>query len=258
MLNAHKSDWNCDVYTSNADTKLNFISLGGGLYRIHLDSDKTRYMTATGTTTGSNVNWQTLNESSSAQKWRVVSISEVDATTQKVLSIPSERNCNWSQFYSEITTALNSTKGCTIVTALNLMNYYGPSSYTITDALPGWKSGVVWSTQWEGNFRTRSSCDYGTSNANQASAFAAIRVQLYLGKPVIVNIGTGNNDSHTVMCYGYQNGGKTYADFLVMDPAGQGKTNTSSENGKDWSLKEAMNWSTHPEGIWNIRPTYAK
>ena len=34
MLNANTSTWNCDVYTSNADTYINFILVSTGVYRL--------------------------------------------------------------------------------------------------------------------------------------------------------------------------------------------------------------------------------
>lgn len=75
MLNANTSTWNCDVYSSNSDTYVNFKSLGNGLYRIQLDSDQTKYLTAEGTASGSNVKWAALNSSSNAQKWAVTEVS---------------------------------------------------------------------------------------------------------------------------------------------------------------------------------------
>ena len=75
MLNANTSTWNCDVYTSNSDTYVNFKSLGNGLYRIQLDSDQTKYLTAEGTASGSNVKWAALNSSSNAQKWQITEVS---------------------------------------------------------------------------------------------------------------------------------------------------------------------------------------
>ena len=75
MLNANTSTWNCDVYTSNSDTYVNFVPLGSGLYRIQLDSDKTKYLTAEGTASGSNVKWAALNSSSNAQKWQITEVS---------------------------------------------------------------------------------------------------------------------------------------------------------------------------------------
>ena len=71
MLNANTSTWNCDVYTSNNDTYINFVYVSAGVYRIQLDSDKSKYLTAEGTASGSNVKWDALNSSSNAQKWKV-------------------------------------------------------------------------------------------------------------------------------------------------------------------------------------------
>jgi len=43
MLNAYRTNWNCDVYTSNSDTYVNFVSQGNNVYLIQLNSDKTKY-----------------------------------------------------------------------------------------------------------------------------------------------------------------------------------------------------------------------
>ena len=224
MLNANTSTWNCDVYTSNSDTYVNFKSLGSGLYRIQLDSDQTKYLTAEGTASGSNV-----------------------------------------KRYSEIVTALKKqaggtgTKGCTITTALNLVNFYGPDNYTINNIIGAWDKGGQGMT-WGWDF---SSCGTklrvaGSSEAlSGTSAFPAIRSEIQAGRPVIVNIGTGNGDNHTVMCYGYENGGTAYSDFLVKDPIriASGGGISTEKAGSDHSLQQAMNNNGHPQGIWSIRRT---
>ena len=49
MLNANTSTWNCDVYTSNSDTYVNFEKVSTGVYYIRLKSHPERYLTAGGT-----------------------------------------------------------------------------------------------------------------------------------------------------------------------------------------------------------------
>lgn len=71
MLNANTATWNCDVYTSNNDTYVNFVNVSAGVYLIQLDSDKSKYLTAEGTTKGSNVKWAARNSSSNTQQWKV-------------------------------------------------------------------------------------------------------------------------------------------------------------------------------------------
>lgn len=77
MLNAKRSttgNWDCDVMTSNSDTKVNFEKVTTNVYYIRLVSDTTKYLTATGTTSGSNINWQTLGKTATAKKaqqWKV-------------------------------------------------------------------------------------------------------------------------------------------------------------------------------------------
>ena len=77
MLNANRSGstWNCDVYTLNADCYVNFISLGNNVYRIQLKSDTTKYLTALGTSSNSDVRWAVLDTASNAQSWKITEVS---------------------------------------------------------------------------------------------------------------------------------------------------------------------------------------
>jgi len=72
MLNAHRKEWGGDVYTDNEDTKIKLVPLGNDLFRLQLASVTNRYLTASGTTSGSGVTWQPLNSSSDSQKWKLV------------------------------------------------------------------------------------------------------------------------------------------------------------------------------------------
>ncbi len=75
MLNAYTSTWNCDVYTSNTDTYINFLPVSTGVYRLQLNSDPSKYLTAAGTSSGSNVSWAALDSTSTAQKWSITEIA---------------------------------------------------------------------------------------------------------------------------------------------------------------------------------------
>lgn len=103
-------------------------------------------------------------------------------------------------------------------------------------------------------------------NISGSGAYAKIREQIALGFPVLVNLGTNFLDNnHTVMCYGYVNGGTSDDDFLVMDPAGEhpndangNKLPSSVVNGHDWTIARSMKWNTKPEGIWRLICTSPK
>lgn len=71
-------------YTSNSDTYVNFVSQGNNVYLIQLNSDKTKYLTATGTASGSNVVWQARNTSSAAQKWKISKLSDLNISNLKI------------------------------------------------------------------------------------------------------------------------------------------------------------------------------
>lgn len=78
MLNAALTSGNCDVYTQNADSYVNFELVSTGIYYIRLNSDTSRYLTADGTADGSNVSWATLSTSAAgkkAQQWKLVKTS---------------------------------------------------------------------------------------------------------------------------------------------------------------------------------------
>ena len=97
MLNANTSTWNCDVYTSNADTYINFILVSTGVYRLQLASDTTKYLTAEGTTSGSNVKWAALNNTT-AQQWKMEMSRNVQSgNTQNLKSTVIQRSFpKWS------------------------------------------------------------------------------------------------------------------------------------------------------------------
>ena len=78
MLNANTSTWNCDVYTSNSDTYVNFEKVSTGVYYIRLKSHPERYLTAGGTKSGSDVSWEKLSTTTAgkkAQQWKVTATS---------------------------------------------------------------------------------------------------------------------------------------------------------------------------------------
>lgn len=269
MLNARKSTWNCDVYTSNADTVLNFLYTSDNCYKIQLSSDPTRYLTASSALTaavvpsGSNVDWKTASSANAnAQLWKLVQTSIPDPPTEKILSMPAGRNCNWNQFYQGIYDAIGSLKGCTITAVLDVLNFYGPDSYEMSDIKAAWNSssGIDWSYNWPGNAKLSSRIDISGS-----AAYAKIREQILLGFPVLVNLGTNVTHNHTVMCYGYTNGGASDADFLVMDPAGKYLRGENDEKlpsnevyGHDWTIARSMIWNHKPEGIWKLICTSPK
>lgn len=255
MLNANTSTWNCEVGAPAVTCEVNFVPFGQ-YYKIQLVSNPNRYLTAGGSSNGAKVSWTTTSSGDSVC-WDVQEVNLITPPHAYTIQMPN-RPCNWNQFYEDIVNAINSTKGCTIVTALDLMNFYGPESYTIDDAKVGWSSGIIWGTPWSGNFRAGTRYPVNAESITQAEFFALIRSEISQNRPVIVNVGTDNAHSHTVMCYGYQNGGTDYSDFLVMDPAGTGAGGASNPNGQKRTLWEAMDFSSRTNGIWSIRFTYSK
>lgn len=70
MLNAATAS-NCDVYTSNADTFINFIRVSDGIYRLQLRSNTQKYLTVDSQASGSTAKWATLDENNAGQKWKL-------------------------------------------------------------------------------------------------------------------------------------------------------------------------------------------
>ena len=74
MLNAKTGTWDCDVYTSNSDTYVNFVKVSTDVYYIQLVSNTSRYLTAAGSASGSEVTWKVMSSTDSgkkAQQWKV-------------------------------------------------------------------------------------------------------------------------------------------------------------------------------------------
>lgn len=110
MLNAKRSTWNCDVYTSNADTYVNFITVSTGIYYIQLVSNATRYLTACGTESGSDVMWEELSGTDAgrkAQQWKLISTllpsiyTRVGASSSAALGTP-QMETNATYFYKKM------------------------------------------------------------------------------------------------------------------------------------------------------------
>lgn len=70
MLNAATAS-NCDVYTSNADTYINFIKVSTGIYRLQLKSNTKKYLTVDAKTNGTTAKWAELDTSNAGQLWKV-------------------------------------------------------------------------------------------------------------------------------------------------------------------------------------------
>ena len=77
MINANTNTWNCNVNTKNEDTSVNFEKVSTGIYYIRLKSNLSKYLTADGTKSGSNVSWAGLSTTTAgkkAQKWKMISV----------------------------------------------------------------------------------------------------------------------------------------------------------------------------------------
>lgn len=73
-LNAYQGS-NCDVYTSNADTRINFIQTTTGIFRLQLQSNTKKYLTVDAKTSGTSARWAELDTSNEGQLWKVATTS---------------------------------------------------------------------------------------------------------------------------------------------------------------------------------------
>ena len=74
MLNA-SSTMNCDVYTSNPDTYINFVYVSSGIYKLQLGSNQQKYLTVDSLNSGTFAKWEDLDNNNLGQKWKVESVS---------------------------------------------------------------------------------------------------------------------------------------------------------------------------------------
>lgn len=257
-LNARKSTWNCDVYTSNTDTVLNFLYHGGGLYKIQLNSEPTRYLTAAGTALGSNVDWKTASSANAnAQLWELVQTSIPDPPAEKILTMPAGRNCNWNQKCKAVVD-LFGEYACKLVCGLDVANFYATNSVGYTPAsmdsttywVPG--TGYTWRVPGPGAFSD------SISGLTDEEYFSAIRAQIISNHPVIISIwASEGGTTHTVFAYGYTGSGTSTDQILVFDPANGKPADNPPETGAKRTLYAAMDYNSDKFLIAGIRFTYS-
>lgn len=253
-LNAYRTDWNCDVYTVNTDSYVNFLSVGNGIYRIQLNSDTTKYLTAEGSSSNSNVKWSVLDASSNAQKWEITQVTTTSTSGgSKILSMPSGPRCNWNQKHSGVTQYFGNS-ACTLVAGLDASNFYATDGVGYTPSSMNsssyWISGVGYTWKIPGPGKIGTKQEFTTST--QSAALAYIKEQIDAGCPVLISIGTSSSASHTVFGYGYKNGASEYSDIYVYDPA---NTDTSDISGRAVDLNNAMDYNHDYFNIRNVYPT---
>lgn len=257
-LNAYRvgTNWNCDIMpTSGNFNDALVVFEGTGItneFFIKLKNYSNRYLTAEGTTSGSNTSWQAKQSSGNAQKWKITLVS--GGGTAKSLSMPAGKNCNWNQKHSRVTDIFGGS-ACTLVTGLDVANFY---SVNTTGYVPeDMYSTVYWTT--EGRY-TRVVPGPGTIGdklaefGTDADRMASIKSEIDAGRPVVVNIGPDDNNNHTVFAFGYTNNASSYSDILVHDPVDM---NTSSIYGRIVTLYNAMDYNGDKFNIRSIRQTYA-
>ena len=165
----------------------------------------------------------------------------------RTIDIPSGRTCNWNQFYSSVTKKINSKKGCGWVSALDVANIYGPTSYSPSD-MPNsaWdaNAGVVWNHFPTGclAYVTEKNIPYDS----ELDFCSAIRTEIQNNRPVIVREYGYYDDqetSHFVVAYGYTGTGDSFDKINVFDPA-RSDTETNTLRGRDTTISESITHSS--------------
>lgn len=199
---------NKGYYTGNIDGMA-----GSGTYNAVI-----QFQTASGLTADGMVGSATLNALNSTS-------GGTTGGTTKMISLPTNRKCHWAQREDAITNLVGSS-GCSLVAALNAANIVGPYDFTpseVLDACNGWgASGLnMWGLPAECSARLDTS-NYSRGGKSNSTVFAAIRVGIDNGMPVIVRLNKSGNNSqtHFVTAYGYRNGGTTAENIMVIDPNG--------------------------------------
>lgn len=251
---------NCDLYpvsgnANDATVVLQEVSGKANVYRIKL-ANYNLYLTAASNSSGANVYWAASNNATS-QQWKFTEVSssgggDEPGGTSKKITLPLGRNCNWNQFCPGITN-ITGNIGCALTCGLDVANFYGPSSYKPSDMKNFWNGGYTWGLP--------SGCagaiqGYSSTNDTDSKRLEIIRTEINGNRPVIIRLASANaSDTHYVVAYGYQNGGKTKDDILVFDPAT--KSGDTSEKGRDTTLSNAITFSKKTR-ITGLKLTYKK
>jgi hypothetical protein len=209
-LNAYRTNWNCDVYTLNSDSYVNFISLGSDLYRIQLKSTTTRYLTATGTASNSNVDWQALNSASSAQKWKITVVGGGGGATSKVLPMP----VNINQKESNDPNNWIFVNGCAVCCGADISSYYGTRIYQPSEMDYTESNGYSW-------LSPTANIALKVTGLTQTAFLAKVKEQIDLGRPPILGLyNTSLDRYHYIIPFKYINSANSTSDITCLDTAG--------------------------------------
>ena len=257
-INGYGNSGPCDVYphASNTDAYVLFDDAGHYttiVYRIkqadsRLASDPL-YLTPSSYDNGASVTWETNEGGDVIQYWLFETVSIPDTpdipdtpTTRTVIDLPSGRTCNWNQFYTGVTDALNgATYGCAWTCGLDVANIYGPNAYVPSDMASVWFGYYTWLLP------TGCSASFGTdiTYTEESQYLEKIRMEINNNRPIVVKMCTNSDseDTHFVVAYGYTGSGDTTESIKVFDPA-QSRSNTSTMTGRDTTLANAIAWSS--------------
>ena len=236
---------NCDIYQVNGnyeDSKINFrtINASENLYKIQCyrnDADNDLYLTAMGTSNGSDVRWQPLDSSKATQQtWWLVPIEDVKepssggdtGSNSKILPITETVN----QWYNGHNNTIRQS-GCALCSGLMASMYYGDSPDNTVD--------YFYSHYWN---------EYGYTWVSPNSTFteestfslSLIKSEIDNGRPIIVRAyrttdPENSQAQHWVLAYGYKNNAATESDIYVADPY---NSDSSSNTAKMQMLTDAM------------------
>lgn len=205
---------NCDIYQVNGnyeDSKINFrtINASENLYKIQCyrnDADNDLYLTAMGTSNGSDVRWQPLDSSKATQQtWWLVPIEDVSESGGTIPTSATVENINQNDFGNQVGT----NTFCYATCILAILRYYKGTTYTMDRLI---NEGIVRASDGYVNYRNTA---YYDITANIAIDYTDICNEIEAGRPVII-YGRSSRADHYVVADGFTS--RTAAGIIVMDP----------------------------------------
>lgn len=254
VLNRHSTNnrahvWDYDNSTATQNDSLVQFVTTNGYTRIKLVHHN---MYLTKNASDNYLSWTT--ESANDRQYFTITEVDTSSSTRTQIDIPSNRRCNWNQFYNEIVNAIGSDAGCAWTCGLDIANMYGPIAYDPISMASAWVPGVGYA------WTVPSGCPVTFSGYQTCSTdtayLAAIRAQININRPVIVRMIGSNGVLHFVVAYGYTGNGDSTTLINVFDPARDPDEEGVGEepNGRITTLAEAItfNGKTHITGYKTV------
>lgn len=261
--NGYGNPGQCDIYThaNNSDANITFeLERHYDVFAyLFMQADAsladlgvTLYMTPSSWNSGATVSWETNYLGDVVQYWIFEEVSSSTLRTQ--IDLPSGRIYNWNQFYSGITSTIDSQAGCAWTCGLDVANIYGPNSYSPSSMNSAWITNEGYN--WTLPYGCSATFGYYITYSEESEYLEKIRTEINNNRPVVVRMCTNSNtsDTHFVVAYGYTGAGNTTTSIKVFDPANMvGNNYTNNIAGRDTTLYDAIQYSSKHK-VSGLRP----